>query len=193
MGDLARAMAAIDAANAADPTMIEGDRGREPAELAYGRRMSDELARLHPTASEPLLLAVRGQHIERWTSPRAGYPATRAGYHAWRNALKNMHAERAGAIVAAAGYDAATVARVQSLVRKENLKADAEAQALEDVACLVFLRHYAGAFAAKHDDEKLKTILARTWSKMSAAGHTAALSIDLPPRLAGLLKQVLAG
>jgi hypothetical protein len=32
-------------------------------------------------------------------------------------------------------------------VRKEQLRSDAEAQILEDVACLVFLRYYALSFA----------------------------------------------
>lgn len=193
MNEYQRALAAIDAANAADPNTIDCDGKRQPAELVYGRRMSDELAHFAPNAGESLRLAVRAQHIERWTMPRAGYPMTRAGYHAWRNALKNLHAERVGAILARAGYGADVVDRVQALVRKENLKTDAEAQALEDVACLVFLRHYADAFAARHDDAKLTTILARTWSKMSPKGHAAAASIALPPRLAGLLQSALAG
>ena len=58
-------IAAIDAANARDPTTIEIDGRREPAELVYGRRMSETLARLAPDASEHLRIAARGQHIER--------------------------------------------------------------------------------------------------------------------------------
>ncbi|MBV8287891.1 MAG: hypothetical protein JOZ35_13315, partial [Hyphomicrobiales bacterium] len=38
-------MAAIDAANALDPNTIEVDGQPQPAELAYGRRMSETLAR----------------------------------------------------------------------------------------------------------------------------------------------------
>ena len=63
-------MAGIDAANARDPNTVAVDGQREPAELVYGRRMSDVLLRLAPAASTHLRLAVRGQHIERWTSPR---------------------------------------------------------------------------------------------------------------------------
>ena len=62
--------AAIDAANALDPNTIEVDGRPQPAELAYGRRMSETLARLAQHASEHLRIAARGQHIERWTSPR---------------------------------------------------------------------------------------------------------------------------
>jgi hypothetical protein len=63
---------------------------------------------------------------------------------------------------------------VQSLLRKENLKADADTQALEDVAALVFLQFELSDFAKKHagQDEKLVRILQRTWKKMSRARAT---------------------
>jgi hypothetical protein len=41
--------------------------------------MSETLARMAPNASEHLRIAARGQHIERWTSPRTKYPSGRAG------------------------------------------------------------------------------------------------------------------
>ena len=63
-----RVIAAIDAANARDPHRVEAEGRPEPAELVYGRRMSAALARMTPDASEQLRIAVRGQHIERWTS-----------------------------------------------------------------------------------------------------------------------------
>jgi uncharacterized protein DUF4202 len=67
---LQRALSAIDAANARDPNF----EAAEPAELVYGRRMSETLAAFAPDASEPLRIAVRGQHIERWKSPRHEFP-----------------------------------------------------------------------------------------------------------------------
>ena len=48
----------------------------------------------------------------------------------------------------ACGYDEWSIARASTLVRKEQLRSDAEAQTLENVACLVFLRYYAANFAA---------------------------------------------
>ena len=72
----------------------------EPAELVYGRRMSEALAAFAPGASEALQIAVRGQHIERWLNPRRAYPDGKAGYFAWRNAAKRRHAERAAEIMA---------------------------------------------------------------------------------------------
>jgi len=187
-----RVIAAIDAANARDPNTIEVEGRLEPAELVYGRRMSDTLTRMAPDASEHLRIAVRGQHIERWTSPRKGYPDGRTGYLQWRKHLAEFHASRVAELMAAAGFGADDVARVRSLVRKERLKSDAEAKMLEDVACVVFLEHYLGAFMTKTGEEKLAGILAKTWNKMSPLGHEHALKLVLPPRVSVLLQQGLA-
>lgn len=184
--------AAIDAANARDPNTIEIEGRREPAELVYGRRMSETLGRIAPDASEPLRIAVRGQHIERWTSPRKAYPEGRVGYLKWRKDLQDFHARRVGEIMAGAGYGADAIARVGALIRKERLKSDAEAQMLEDVACLVFLAHYLDDFMGKTDQDKLAGILAKTWNKMSPFGHEQALKLALPPVVPALLEQGLA-
>ena len=64
---------------------------------------------------------------------------------------------------------------------------------LEDVICLVFLEFEAPAFIAKHDDEKVKDILAKTAKKMSANGLEAAGQLPMDARLARLLGEALAG
>ena len=143
---LAQAVAAIDVANGLDPHTIDVEGKREPAELVYGRRMSATLGRISPQASEHLRIAVRGQHIERWTSPRKAHAEGRVGYLKWRKDLQDFHARRLGEIMAAAGYGEDDIGRVGALVRKERLESDAEAQTLEDVACLVFLAHYLDDF-----------------------------------------------
>src|SRR5689334_6093651 len=133
MSDTARFDAAvrlIDAANAEDP------HGRG---LLYSQRMSEWLERNEPGASEALRLAARAQHLRRWTIPRSDFPMDRIGYLKWRTTLYRFHADEAAAILRDVGYDEQTIARVGSLIRKERLKQDAEAQALEDVICLVFL------------------------------------------------------
>jgi hypothetical protein len=186
---LAQAFAAIDAANALDPYTTDVEGKREPAELVYGRRMSTTLGRISPQASEHLRIAVRGQHIERWTSPRKGYVEGRVGYLKWRKDLQDFHARRLGEIMAAAGYGENDIGRVGALIRKEQLKSDAEAQMLEDVACLVFLAHYLGDFVAKTDPDKLASILAKIWNKMSPSGRDAALKLTLPPAIPALLEQ----
>ncbi len=186
-------IAAIDDANARDPKIAEVDGRAVPAELLYGQRMSETLAAMTPGASELLRIAVRGQHIERWTSPRTSYPAGRAGYLKWRSDLKDFHAGRLGEIMAAAGYGSPEAARVGALVRKERPRTDPEAQMLEDVACIVFLAHYLRDFLAKTDadDAKLARILAQTWNKMSADGRAYAGKLDLPPHVLMLLKRGL--
>jgi hypothetical protein len=186
-------IAAIDDANACDPKTVETDGRAVPAELLYGRRMSAALATMAQDASELLRIAVRGQHIERWTSPRASHPAGRGGYLKWRSDLKDFHARRLGEIMAAAGYGPEGAARVGALVRKERLRTDPEAQTLEDVACIVFLAHYLEEFLGKTDadDAKLARILAKTWMKMSEHGHAQAAKLDLPARVLALLHRGL--
>src|SRR5258707_10886402 len=182
-------IAAIDDANARDPKIVQVGGRTVPAELLYGQRMSDALAGMAADASELLRIAVRGQHIERWTSPRSGYPVGRAGYLKWRNDLKEFHARRLGEIMTAAGYEPHDAARVGALVRKERLRSDPEAQILEDVACIVFLTHYLADFMGKTDEAKLARILAQTWNKMSAQGHAHAGKLDLPPSVMALLNR----
>ncbi len=181
----------IDAANGADPESEEVDGRSMPKALLYGLRMSACLEDLAPGASEALRLAVRCQHIQRWKIPRSDFPVGRLGYRQWRTELAWYHAHTAGAILRDAGYGDALVDRVQALVRKERFKADPEGQTLEDVACLVFLRHYLPAFAKKHSEEKLVEILAKTWKKMSPAGREAAREIDLAPVLKSLLERAI--
>lgn len=89
------------------------------------------------------------------------------------------------------GYGSDAIGRVQSLIRKERLKYDAEAQALEDVICLVFLEDYFVDFAAKHADEKVIDIVRKTWAKMSKEGQAAALKITLAPVAQKLVARAL--
>ena len=117
------AIAAIDAANAEDPTMITV-RGRTgPKEIVHAELVTEWVRDLAPDASEALLLAARGHHLRRWTVPRSSYPAGRAGYLRWRRDLHEQHARELGEILDDAGYDADTVARVQTLVRKHGPRA----------------------------------------------------------------------
>ena len=165
------ALQRIDAVNAQDP------HGKE---LLYSQRMSEWLARIDPAASEALRLAVRTQHIRRWTIPRSDYPMDRIGYLTWRTTLYRFHAQEVGRILSEVGYDPQTIERVASLVRKEEIKRDPEAQTLEDVICLVFLENYFADFAAGHDEDKVINILRRTWRKMSERGRRLALTLEIP-------------
>ena len=187
-----RAIARFDAANRADPHRVVIDGLEQPAALLYARRMTARLDRFAPGAPEPVRLAARSQHIRRWTIPRTDYPEGRDGYRRWRTDLAGFHASTAAAILREVGYDDATVARVESLLRKERLKTDPAVQLLEDVVCLVFLDHYLADFAPKHDEEKLLRVLRKTWPKMSDDGRRAALALDLEPGLRALVERAVA-
>jgi hypothetical protein len=189
--NLETAYALIDEANARDPNLISDGGASVAAELVYGQRMTAMLARVYPDASDDVRLAVRAQHIRRWEVPRASYPMDRPGYLRWRKDLGRKHAEWAGEILERVGYSAEQVARVGALVRKENFRRDAEAQAVEDIASLVFLAHYAADFAAKHPPEKVVSILVKTLAKMSDEGKAAALTLDLPAPVRAALDAAL--
>jgi hypothetical protein len=173
---LTRALALIDAANAADP---------KAEALVYGQRMSAELARLFPGASEVLQIAARGQHVERWLLPRSDYPEGKAGYLDWRREQGRRHAARVAAIMAEAGYPEDDGDRVGVLLRKEGIKRDPEVQALEDVICFVFLKFHFSDFAAERGAEQTLDIVKKTARKMSEAGRARVLKeFDLPAPLA---------
>ena len=186
------AIARFDEANCADPNRVTINGHEESASVAGARRMTEWLDQLVPDASEALRLAVRCHHLCRWQFPRDRYPMTRPGYHQWRTAAARFHAERAAEVLRGVGYDEATAARVQALVRKEGLKSDPETQALEDAACLVFLETGFAEFAARHDEAKIIGILQRTWRKMSPRGQAAALGLDLPPGARDLIERALS-
>ena len=186
------AIARFDAANAEDPTTEVFQGVIHPKELLYAQRMTTWLDKLAPDASEALRLAVRCQHIQRWSIPRHTYPMDRTGYLRWRTTLAKFHADTAAAILRDVGYDDATIRRVQTLLRKESLKRDPEVQCLEDVICLVFLENYFAEFATQHDEAKILDIVQKTWKKMSARGHEVALTLSMSPAARQLVEHALA-
>ena len=191
---LTDAFARIDAANADDPTTMAIDGVSRPYGVFYGERMSIWLDKLVPGPSEPLAIAVRAQHVRRFDIARSAYQQDKPGYFAWRNALKDHHAAIAAGIMDELGYGAEDIARMRSIIRKERLKRDPEAQALEDCACLVFLENEFAAFADKHDDAKIIDIVSKTWAKMSSAGHVLAVALvpTLPERLQELVLKAVS-
>lgn len=189
-----KAMALFDAANAADPNQDEG----QPKELLYSRRMTEMLGRFAPDAPEAAQLAVRAQHIRRWTVPRDSYPMNREGYLAWRTGLYKFHAETTGELMREAGYDDAMIERVKKAVGKRALKVNADTQLLEDIANLVFIEHYMLAFASGkpgYDEAKWLDIIRKTWKKMSSDAQGFALSgrLKLPEPLVPLITKAISG
>jgi hypothetical protein len=188
-----RASEAIDAAHALDPNKITVDGKEIPYELHYSQKCMSYLEKRSATPSEALQLAIRAQHFRRWEVPRSNYPMTRVGYITWRSALKSRQALQVEAICSEAGYSKEIAERVGALIRKENLKEDEETQALEDVACLVFLDDQFEQFEKEHDEDKIINILRKTWGKMTKKGHELALQIPMSGRPQELVQKALAG
>lgn len=177
------AISRFDAANAQDPRGIE---------LAYARRLSAWVERLAPEASEELRLAARAQHICRWMIPRESYPAGRLGYLKWREDLKQFHAQKSGEILREVGYDAATIQRVQDLIRKRNFPRDPEGRVLEDALCLVFLEMQLAETTAKTGEEKMIGILQKSWRKMTPRAREIALTLPMSAGCRALVEKALA-
>ncbi len=181
----------IDNANSADPVLEDCAGKTLPRALLYGQRMSECLRRLYPHASLELCIAARAQHICRWQIPRSHYPQGRSGYLTWRRDLAGHHARLATELMKQLDMDTVGIERVQTLLQKKNLKSDADTQALEDVACLVFLKHYLTALCEQQSDEKIVAILGKTWRKMSTNGQQAALKMKLSISQQQLLHKAL--
>jgi hypothetical protein len=192
MDRLARALDAIDAANAEDPHTILIDGVSRPKELAHAELMTRWVRTLDPDCTDEQLLAARAHHLRRWTIPRDSYPDGRAGYLRWRTALKRQHADDVGEILRRAGYDDQVVARVQAIVRKQGLGSDPAVQVHEDALCLVFLKTQLEELAGKLGDDKTIDVLQKTAKKMSPAGLQAALGLRFAPDAAALLERALA-
>ena len=171
-----KAIALFDAANAQDPNLDDG----QPKELLYAQRMTDMIGRFAPEASEVAQLAVRAQHIQRWTVPRSNYPLGKPGYFAWRTGLYQIHAQIAGELMAQAGYGDSMIEQVKTAVSN-----------------LVFIEHYMLGFAGQHaeyTEEKWLGIIRKTWKKMSGTAHAFATSggIKLPEALVPLILKAVS-
>lgn len=188
----AAAIAAIDAANAADPNEVTIGDVTGPKELVHGRMMSAWIAQLTPGAGEALQLAARGHHIRRWERPRSNYESGRAGYLRWRTELHDFHAAAMADILRVAGYDDAAIARVSDILHKRGLGRDAEVQSFEDALALVFIETQMHDLAARLDEATMVRALARTWRKMSDHGRDAARSIPIAPEDRALLERAIA-
>jgi hypothetical protein len=166
----AAAVAAIDAANAGDPGLIDV-RGAGPRPLAqvHGELAAEWVGVLAPEADELVLVAARAHHLRRWELPRAQYPAGRAGYLQWKRDQRRRHADDLSALMAEHGYGPDEVARAQAMV----LRQGDGGQLVEDAACLVFIETQLAAVATQLDHDHLLDVIRKTAKKMSSAALAA--------------------
>ena len=174
------AIAAIDAANADDPFMLEYDGETRPKEQLHAELMTEWVLRLRPDADEALLLAARAHHVKRWLIPRSEFPPGRRSYLRWRQALHAVHAALAASLLEPLGYSRAELQRIEELIAKRPDRAqDADAQALEDALSLVFFQTQLDATLPGLDEAQARRVLGRTWRKMSADGRDAVRGLPL--------------
>jgi len=185
------AVEAIDVANGADPTRVVVRGSGEPLALVHGRLAVEWMLQLHPDAHETWLLAARAHHLRRWELPRTMYPEGKAGYLRWKRDQRQRHGREVALLLIDAGYEPADVERVQALVRRDHLATDVGAQAVEDVACLVFIETQLAEVAGKLEHEHLVDVIRKTAKKMSPEALAAVATIPLGDHERALLHDAL--
>ena len=135
----AEAIKKIDDANRDDPRTELVDGKPQSRELLFAKRVYEWVGKLVDHPSEELLLAARAHTLRRWLIPREKYPKTTAGYHKWRDALAQLHADETESILRAVGYTDEEIRKIRAFITKTNWPEDSESCALEDADCLVFL------------------------------------------------------
>lgn len=186
----------IDEYNSADPHTVLEDGAQQPWEVVHARAMTRWIERLDPNPSEALRIAARSQHIGRWKIPRDDYPRDKKGYHRWRTALKQFHADVTAEIMASTGYDEATIDRVRKMNRKDGLQSpdpDPDVQCIEDAISLTFMEYRLENFATRegYAEDKVIDILRKTMKKMSPAGLAQAQTLRFSPEVSTLVQKAL--
>lgn len=120
---------------------------------------------------------------------------TRAGYLTWRTKQKTQAASQVKELLLSMDQPPpeAELDRVSALISKKDLATNEETQVLEDVACLVFLDDQLDGFESKpdNDEDKVISILRKTWKKMSPKGREMALQMKHSDRATSLLQKAL--
>jgi hypothetical protein len=186
-----RAIAEFDMLNAQDPNHRIVDGEVVPFELFFANKMTDWVFQLDPEASQVVRLAARCQHLCRWEIPRSSYPEGRVGYLNWRKDLKFFHADKSAEVLKEVGFDDASIERVRDINLKKDLPNDLDVQVIEDALCLVFIENQFDNLIAKTDDEKMISILQKTWRKMSDKAKGLASSLSLSENAQRLLNLAL--
>jgi len=190
---LATAFQLFDDYNRQDPRVFEWEGVGYPQEYFFAIKLHEWVLKLDANASEELLLASRSQHIGRWEMPRDSYAEGREPYLKWRKDLALHHAEIAARLMLQAGYDAEKIERVNQIILKKRIKADADVQTMENALCLVFLEFQYEDFRKQyeHDHDKIINILHRSLLKMDGHGHQFALKLPYSAEGLNLISKAL--
>lgn len=183
------ALAAIDAANAEDPNLVDVDGVARPKELVHAEWMTAWLDRLDPDADDAQRLAARAHHFRRWTSPRDAYPEGRAGYLRWRRDARRRHADEVESLLERHGVGGPVRADTVRIIRKEGLGSDPRVQTHEDALCLVFFE-LQGLSTAELLGERVGPVVAKTLAKMSPAARDLLDAADVHPAVREVIDAV---
>lgn len=168
-----KATSAISEIHSCDPSFSLYNGENIPSERLYSERMLMVLNEFEPDSDYILQLAIQCQHFERWKVARDLFSMDRKGYHQWRNAVMDYQLSRTTEVLKNAGIDNADIAEITDTLSKQGNKSYEKAQIVQDVACIVFVKWYLEPFAAKHEIEKVKDIIAKTTRKISQKGLQA--------------------
>jgi len=183
------ALAAIDAANAEDPNLVDDAGALRPKELVHAERMTAWLERLEPDADDAQRLAARAHHFRRWLSPRTNYPEGRAGYLRWRREARQRHVADVDAILAGVGVDEAVRSDAALLISKAAIGSDPRAQVHEDALCLTFFE-LQGLSTAQLLGDKTRNVVLKTLRKMSVAARLRLPAADVHPAVLAVVAEI---
>lgn len=179
----------IDSANREDPRSETVDGRPQPRELLFAQRVYRWVEQLAENPSEELLLAARAHTLRRWLIPRDKYPKTTAGYHKWRDALAQFHADEAESILRTVGYSDEMIRKITAFITKKNWPEAQEACVLEDADCLVFLETKLADYMDEWEESKAMHILRRTFRKMTPEGRKRVSELKLGAREQELVRR----
>ena len=84
------------------------------------------------------------------------------------------------------------MARASAIVAKLGLGSDPEVQVFEDAVCLTFVETQFDTTADRLDANLMVDVVAKTLAKMSDAGRSAALTLELDARATSIVTEALA-
>lgn len=163
----------------ADPEKVVIDSDTIASELLYSNRMLQILEIYEPGADLSLKVAVQCQHLKRWEVERNLFPLDRKGYHQWRREVMGHQLKMTENLLVTCKVAPGEIESIISMLKNQGNKSIPEAQTIQDVACIVFLKWYFEPFAKKHDEGKVVDILKKTTRKMSEKAFEVLKGIDL--------------
>lgn len=181
------ALTIFDQINSQDSNILVFQNEKYPKEILYANWLTHWIEKLNPIVSDSLRLASRCQHLKRWAIPREQYAIGLKGYMQWKKELLNFHAEESEKVLISLGIERTLIERVKVINLKKDIKNNPEVQTMEDALCLVTLEFQLEDFSLKHDDEKIITIIKKSWVKMSEPAKILAKSIPYSDRVLKLV------